>query len=74
MILIGAIGQHRETMGNIIMDTGMGSNRRYLNVTNIADVLEERKNGLSRALLGYHAFTGCDFTSAFYRYVIFYST
>ena len=74
MILIGAIGQHRETMGNIIMDTGMGNNRRYLNVTNIADVLEERKNGLSRALLGYHALTGCDFTSSFYRYVIFYST
>ena len=70
VILIGAIGQESpddRTMADIIMDCGMGNSRRYINVTNIADVLEERKPGLARALPGYHAFTGCDFTSAFYR-------
>jgi hypothetical protein len=70
VILIGVIGQEsREdrTIAGIIMDCGMGNSRRYINVTNIADVLEERKSGLPRALPGYHAFTGCDFTSAFYR-------
>ena len=70
VILIGANGQERpddRTMADIIMDCGMGNSRRYINVTNIADVLEERKPGLARALPGYHAFTGCDFTSAFYR-------
>ena len=68
VILIGAIGQESpddRTMADIIMDCGMGNSRRYINVTNIADVLEERKPGLARALLT--AFTGCDFTSAFYR-------
>ncbi|KAK4322833.1 hypothetical protein Pmani_006431 [Petrolisthes manimaculis] len=49
------------------MDCGSGNSRRYINVTNIVNVLEERQPGLSRALLGYHAFTGCDFTSSFYR-------
>ncbi|KAG1684928.1 hypothetical protein GQR58_009264 [Nymphon striatum] len=45
----------------------MGNSRRYINVTNIVDVLEDCKPGLPRALPGYHAFTGWDFTSAFYR-------
>ena len=71
VILIGVIRKHRQTMGNIIMDSGIKNNRRYINVTNIADELEDRKTGLSRALLGYHAFTGCDFTSAFFRFVFF---
>ena len=70
VILLAAIGQQRKevrSMTKIIMDCGMGNNRRYINVTNITDVLKEHKFGLSRAIPGYHAFTGCDFTSAFYR-------
>ena len=51
----------------IIMDCGMGNNQRYINVTGIFNNLEETKPGLSAALPGYHAFTGSDFTSAFYR-------
>ena len=45
VILIGAIGQESpddRTIADIIMDCGMGNSRRYINVTNIADVLEER--------------------------------
>lgn len=70
VILIGAVGQQRpevRSMANIVMDCGMGNNRRYINVSNIVEVLEESKPGLPRALPGFHAFTGCDFTSAFYR-------
>ena len=70
VILIGAIGrqiQSDRSLPNIIMDCGMGNNQRYINVTNIADILEERIPGLASALPGFHAFTGCDFTSAFYR-------
>lgn len=70
VILIAAIGQQRRevrSVANIIMDCGMGNTRRYINVTNIANVLEERAPGLPKALPGFHAFTGCDFTSAFYR-------
>ena len=70
IILIGALGQQRperRSIGNIIMDSGMGNSRRYINVTNIAEVLEAQKPGLSQALPGFHAFTGCDYTSVFYR-------
>ena len=75
VIPIGATGQESPnvwTMADIIMDCGMGNSRRYINVTNIADVLEERRPGLARALPGYHAFTGCDFTSAFGSQIIIY--
>jgi hypothetical protein len=69
VILIGALGQQRRevrAMANIIMDCGVGDTRRYINVTNIANVLEQLTPGLPRALPGFHAFTGCDFTSSFY--------
>lgn len=54
VILIGALGQQRRevwAMANIIMDCGMGNSRRYINVTNIADILEERTPGLPKALI-----------------------
>lgn len=73
IILIGLLGRklpEERTRSTIIMDCGSGNSRRYIDVSNIVDVLEERKAGLSRALPGYHAFTGCDFTSSFYRYVL----
>ncbi|KAK3890329.1 hypothetical protein Pcinc_005711 [Petrolisthes cinctipes] len=69
VILICAIGSQRpkvRSMSNIILDCGMGNTRRFINVSNIVEVLEECKSGLPQALPGYHAFTGCDFTSAFY--------
>ena len=70
VILIGALGRQCPEVRSahkIIMDCGMGNNRRYIDVTNITNRLEEEKPGLPAALPGYHAFTGCDFTSAFYR-------
>lgn len=73
IILIGLLGRklpEERTRSKIIMDCGSGNSRQYIDVSNIVDVLEERKAGLSRALPGYHAFTGCDFTSSFYRYVL----
>ena len=74
VILIGALGQkspEARAMTNIIMDCGTGNSRRLINVTNIVENLEQRQPGFSRAMPGYHAVTGCDFTSAFYRYVKF---
>lgn len=70
IILIGILGNQDpevRSSKNVFMDCGIGNSRRYINVTNIVEVLEERKAGLPKALPGYHAFTGCDFTSAFYR-------
>ena len=56
-----------RTMMTVVVDGGSGNNRRYINITNIVNVLELRKPGLSRAIPGYHAFTRCNFTSSFYR-------
>ena len=73
VVLIGILGnknKEERTRSTIIMDCGSGNSRHYINVSNIVNVLEERKPGLSRALPGYHAFTGCDFTSSFYRQVL----
>lgn len=70
VILIGELGQLRpelRTRRKIIMDCGSGNSQRYINVSNITEVLEQRRPGLARAIPGCHAFTGCDFTSAFFR-------
>ena len=70
VILISALGQlPKEIRGrrNIIMDCGNGNTRRYIDVSNIIDTLEERNLGLAKAIPGCHAFTGCDFTAAFFR-------
>ena len=46
----------------IYFDTGKGNSRRLLNMTNISKEFGQRK---CSSLLGLHAFTGCDTTSAF---------
>lgn len=69
VILVGSIGQRPEvrSMTTLIMYCGMGNTRRFINVSNIAEVLEETSPGIPQALPGFHAFTGSDYTSAFYR-------
>ena len=48
------------------MDTGTvsGRNRRYVNLTRIAENLGQK---MCKALPAYHSFTGTDYTSAFVR-------
>ena len=46
----------------MFFDTGSGNKRKLLNITKIATELGEQCCG---ALLGLHAFTGCDATSTF---------
>ena len=70
IILVGIVGSQRpEVRANtqVIMDCGDGNTRRFINVTNIVEELEARQPGLPRAMPAVHAFTGCDFTSAFCR-------
>jgi len=47
----------------ILFDTGVGNKRRILSVNNI--VVPAISSDVCRALSGFHAFTGCDSTSAF---------
>jgi hypothetical protein len=51
---------------NIWMDIGHSSNntRRYIHITALANHLGPV---LCKALIGYHALTGCDYTSPFFR-------
>ncbi|CAM1331032.1 Uncharacterised protein g10458 [Pycnogonum litorale] len=65
IILIAIAG--RSAAVRLILDYGTGNNRRYIDVTSIAASLEQKKVGLTSALLGLHALTGCDFTSCFFR-------
>ena len=52
---------------NIILDYGSGNHRRYIDISQLAITLEAKQAGLTKALLGLHALTGCDFTSCFFR-------
>ena len=65
VILIGLAGRSRRC--NSILDYGSGNHRRYMAVSNIAAILNEKQDGVNEALLGMHALTGCDFTSCFFR-------
>ena len=61
---------YHVTCGNIQarvwMDAGkvFNNTRRYINISQI--VMEESNPSLFDALLGFHAFTGCDFTAPFF--------
>ena len=67
--LIHMIGRDQEEekpikYGRIVMDYGAGNNRRYIDLMSIHKNLEKRKVGVSRALPGIHAISGCDYTAA----------
>ncbi len=51
---------------NVWMDVGKSGNntRRYIDVTSLASHLG---SDMTQALPGFHAFTGCDYTAAFFR-------
>ena len=51
----------------VIMDCGSGNTRRYIDVSSIQAKLEVQRPGSSTALIGLHAFTGSDYTAAFFN-------
>ena len=70
VILIGYLEKCRPQVAagsHIVIDYGLNKSRRLINVTAIKEKLEETRQGLAAAIPGYHAFTGYDFRSAFYR-------
>ena len=52
---------------DVVMEFGIGATRRFIQITDIDNNLESTKPGLPKALLGFHALTGSDYTSCFYR-------
>jgi len=72
IILLGMLGrdllsERARGYSRILMDCGSGNTRRHIDVTQIARALESKQKGLAAAIPGLHAFTGSDFTTAFYR-------
>lgn len=70
IILLGLLERRSlngENISNmIVMDCGTGNHRRFIDVNSIFEELKQVPH-LATALLGLHAFTGCDTNSAFYR-------
>ena len=64
IIMIGNMKQLQNSNSNIWMLNGTGNNERYIDVTKIYNELGEL---LAKSLIGFHAFTGCDFNPAFFN-------
>lgn len=62
VIMIGNMAQMKNSHSNIWMLNGTGNNERYINVTKLYCELGQL---LAKSLIGFHAFTGCDFNPAF---------
>ena len=65
IILLGLSGRSEGI--DVILDYGSGNHRRYIGVSELAAILGEKQRGITEALMGFHALTGCDFTSCFFR-------
>ena len=67
LVLLIALVKTLPAGSGIFLDYGTSNNRRMIDVCSIATQLEQSQPGLSQSLMAFHALTGCDFTSAFYR-------
>ena len=72
VILLGMKAKHEELeiqvpYESLLMDVGQENNQRYVNVSDIFKEIENHFPGMSAAMIGIHAKTGSDFTSAFYK-------
>lgn len=63
VILLGNM-MHFEVCHKIWMEVGVGNSQRYVDVSKLYMKLGI---SLSRALPGFHAFTGCDYNPSFFR-------
>lgn len=66
LVIFLGLSKKMPPLSNICMDFGAGNNRRIIRVSDMARQMEKQRSGLSEALIGFHAVTGCDFNSAFY--------
>eukprot|EP00112_Aurelia_sp_Birch-Aquarium-sp1_P020752 Seg542.2 transcript_id=Seg542.2/GoldUCD/mRNA.D3Y31 product="hypothetical protein" protein_id=Seg542.2/GoldUCD/D3Y31 len=62
-VFILMVGHKHAIAADLYFDTGSGNNRRIISIQSIYESLGP---DLSASLIGFHAFTGCDSTSAFY--------
>ena len=62
-VLLFLIAFYKSLCANTVFKTGKGNSIRYLDVGTMYEALGEER---ASALLGFHAFTGCDVTCKFY--------
>ena len=62
MIVRHLPSQISTACSSIIMDCGSGNSRRHIDISSIANALQEKQKGLATIILGLHAFA-----TAFYR-------
>ena len=67
LVILLALQGCCSSNNTVILDYGAGNNRRYINISQLSEILEELHTGLTEALLGYHAITGCDYVSYLFR-------
>ena len=71
IILLGMVSKHEEEAPvqytKVVYDCGQGNSQRFIDITAMHQKLEEVHNGLAKAMIGLHALTGTDYTSAFYK-------
>ena len=67
LVILLALQGCCSSNNTVILDYGAGNNRRYINISQLSEILEEMHTGLAEALLGYHAITGCDYVSCLIR-------
>ena len=67
LVILLALQGCCSSNNTVILDYGAGNNRRYINISQLSEILEELHTGLTKALLGYHAITGCDYVSYLFR-------
>ncbi|XP_056641528.1 uncharacterized protein LOC130448266 [Diorhabda sublineata] len=64
ILMIGNMSHLKNPHSNIWMLSGTGNNERYIDIKKIYRELGEL---LAKSLIGFHAFTGCDFNPAFFN-------
>ena len=64
LVLLVSYVSDKPIAQRVLFETGVGNKRSLLHIQGIANGVGEK---MSQALFGYHAFTGCDSTSAFVR-------
>ncbi|CAG9834603.1 unnamed protein product [Diabrotica balteata] len=64
IIMIGNMTRLQNANSNVWMLNGTGNKERYIHITKIYKELGEL---LAKSLIGFHAFTGCDFNPAFFN-------
>lgn len=64
IIILGNMVHLKNQSSHIWMLTGTGNHERFIDITKI---YEQEGELLTKSLIGFHAFTGCDLNSAFFN-------